>query len=160
MVEISDVFAAYGRAAYYAQLIEYDLVSIWILDSVSQGVSVTREDLHEFQADWSRKTLGKLLHPLNKSPFLPDDLKQFLEVLRKTRNSLAHDFLLSSVADFRTSTGCGRAVAELERMSGILMKGHDLFRETLTTYAKDFNIDCDAVMKQLLAEEDGDAEQP
>ncbi len=160
MVEISDVFAAYGRAVYYAQLIEYDLVSIWILDSITQSVSVTREDLHEFQAKWSRKTLGKLLHPLKESPLLPDDLKRFLEVVRKTRNSLAHDFFLFAVADFRTADGRDNAVEELERMGGILMKGHGFFRGVLTTYTKDFNIDCNAVWRQLLAEDDENAEQP
>jgi hypothetical protein len=63
MSEISDEFAAYGRAVCYAQLIGYDLDSIRILDSISRGVSVSREDLYEIQAKWSRKTRNFSINP-------------------------------------------------------------------------------------------------
>ena len=152
MTGISDVFTAYGRAAYYAQLLEYDLVSIWLLDSITQGVSVTRDDLFEFQGDWSKRTLGKLLHPLKQSPLLPDDLKQFLEVVRKTRNTLAHDFFLTVATELQTPNGRENAITELEQMTGILMKAQELFRNVLTVYGKAFDIDCDKVLRQLLNE--------
>ena len=92
--ELEDIYVAFGRAAYYAQLLEYALVSIWMLDSITQRITVTRDDLIAFQGQWSKKTLGKLLHPLQNSPLLPSDLKEFLETVRVTRNHSAHNFFL------------------------------------------------------------------
>jgi hypothetical protein len=157
-IDISAVFAAYGRAAYYAQLLEYDLVSIWMLDSITQGESVTREDLHQFQGEWSKKTLGKLLHPLKQSSLIPDDLKEFLETIRTTRNTLAHDFFLTVADDLRSSEGREKAKARLEQMGTVLAKGHEFFVNVLTTYGKDFGIDYNAIHRELLEQNKGDAE--
>jgi len=156
--DMTAVFAAYGRAAYHAQLLEYDLVTVWMLDSITQGVSVTREDLHQFQGKWSKKTLGKLLHPLRQSSLLPDDLKEFLETIRTTRNTLAHDFFLTVAGDLRSSDGREKATARLEEMEVILAKGQQLFFNVLTTYGKDFGIDYDAIHRELLERNHEDAE--
>ncbi len=158
--EMSDVFAAYGRAAYYAQLLEYDLVSVWMIDSITQGVSFTREDLAQFQGQWSKKTLGKLLHSLINSVLIPDDLKQFLETVRTTRNTLAHDFFLTTADDLRLSDGREKATAKLVEMGSILQKGQELFVNVLKTYSKDFGIDYDAIRRQLLNQNGADAERP
>jgi len=152
MTDVSDVFAAYGRAAYYSQLLEYDLISIWMLDSITQGVSVTRGDLVKFQGDWSQKTLGKLLHPLKQSPLLPADLKQFLEIVRKTRNTLAHDFFLTVGTDLQTPNGRETAIAELHQMTNVLMNAQTLFRNVLAEYGRDFGVDYDEIIRQLLKE--------
>ena len=148
--DISEIFEAYGHAAYYAQLIEYDLVSVWLLDSVTQGVSLTRKDLFQFQKEWSRRTLGKLLHPLKKSSLIPDDLKQFLETVRITRNTLAHDLFLSVDCDLRSSSGRLKAKHRLEEMAAILMKGQEFISDVLKVYGKDFGIDYDTIHKEVL----------
>jgi hypothetical protein len=152
MADISDLFALYGRAAYYAQIIEYDLVSIWMLDSMTQGVCVTRADLARFQGKWSKRTLGRLLQPFEHSPLLRDSLKEFLEVLRKTRNRLVHDFFLTADADLRTRESRDKVVAVLNEMLDVLFKGHELFRDVLTTYANDFGVDYAEILKNILRE--------
>jgi hypothetical protein len=152
MTETTDVFASYGRAAYYAQLVEYDLVSIWILDSVTQGLSLTHADLAHFQGDWSKKTLGALLRPLERSTPLPEDLKEFLEQLRNTRNTLAHNCYLSPECDLRTPETREKAISRLNDIGSVLIKGHELFSGVLKTYARDFGIDCDQIVRQLVAE--------
>lgn len=157
--DMTEVFAAYGRAACYAQLLEYDLVSVWMLDSVTQGVSLTREDIKQFQGEWSRKTLGKLLHPLKQSSLIPDDLKAFLEDIRTTRNTLAHDFFLTVADDLRSSDGREKAKARLDAMGAILSKGREFFLSVLTTYGKDFDIDYNAIHKAVLERNDVDVEQ-
>jgi hypothetical protein len=151
--DMTDVFAAYGRAAYYAQFLEYDLVSVWMLDSITQGVSITREDLHQFQGEWSQKTLGMLLHPLKQSALIPEDLKQFLEIVRTTRNALIHDFFLTVADDLRSSYSRKQAKTKLEEMGYILKRGQEFFFSVLTSYAKDFGIDYNAVHRELLEQQ-------
>jgi len=91
---IKDVFSAFGRASYYAQLMEHNVVSIWMLDSVTQGISLTKHDLLRFQKDWGKKTFGQLLKPLQKSNLISDEIKMFLEQVRVARNNLTHGFFL------------------------------------------------------------------
>lgn len=155
--DMTEVFAAYGRAAYSAQLLEYDLVSVWMLDSVTQGVSLTQEDLRQFEGKWSRKTLGKLLRPLKESSLIDDDIREFLETLRTTRNTLAHDFFLTVADDLRSSDKRDKAKVRLHEMGAILAKGQELFFNVLTTYGQDFGIDYDAIHRELLEQCDGEA---
>lgn len=152
MTDMSEVFAAYGHAAYYAQLIEYDLVTLWMLDSINQGISITRDDLVQFQGEWSKKTLGALLRPLKQSALLSNDLnlEEFLEIIRETRNTLAHDFFLTVADDIRSSEGRKGAKTKLDEMAGILIKGEEFFENVLITYGRDFGIDYNAIHREVL----------
>jgi hypothetical protein len=76
--EIKDVFAAYGEAVYNTHIMEYDLVSIWILDSIRQRLTITQKDLLDFQTVWSKKTFGQLLKPLITSNIISPEIKDFL----------------------------------------------------------------------------------
>ncbi|TSA25173.1 MAG: hypothetical protein D4R67_10650 [Bacteroidetes bacterium] len=147
--EIKDVFLAYGEAAYHAQLMEYDLISIWMIDSVTQGVSLTRLDLLRFQEDWSKKTFGQLLNPLQKSNLILPEIKTFLEQIRVTRNRLMHGFFLDYTTDLQTDDGRKTAVAHLHRIKTVLQKGQQLFSDIANAYLKDFGIDTEEIRRQI-----------
>lgn len=152
-LNMSALFEEYGRAAHYAQLLEYDLLSIWILDLFTQGVSLTRQDLLDFQASWGRKTLGLLLKPLEKSALIPDDMKQFMEVLRKDRNRLVHSFFMDESVTLETDEGIEGAFRELVRIKQNLDTGRRFFHSVLDSYARDRRIDIeqiDAEVKQRI----------
>ncbi len=129
---------------------EYSAISIWMLDSVTQGVSLTRQDLLRFQEDWGKKTFGQLLKPLQKSKVISQEIKVFLEQLRVTRNKLMHGFFLDTATDIQSNTGRRRAVAELQQMTELLRKGEQFFSDILSTYLKDFGVDAEAIRRQVL----------
>ncbi len=158
---IEDVFAAYGRVAHHAQVMEYDLLSIWMLDSITQGVSPTRRDLLRFQEDWGSKTFGQLLVPLQKSTLMSAEIKKFLEEIRITRNRLMHSFFLDNATNLQRNAGREAAVAELQRMDTIIHKGQQFFGDVLDTYLKDFGVDTEEVRRQVLEQvlQGEDAEQ-
>jgi hypothetical protein len=83
---------------------------------------------------------------------LPADLKQFLEIVRKTRNTLAHDFFLTVGTDLQTPNGRETAIAELHQMTNVLMNAQTLFRNVLAEYGRDFGVDYDEIIRQLLKE--------
>jgi hypothetical protein len=85
-----------------------------------------------------------------QSTLIPDDLKEFLESVRTTRNTLAHDFYLTVADDLRSREGKEKAKAGLEEIGAILEKGQQFFFNVLTTYGKDFGIDYDAIHRELL----------
>jgi len=146
---IEEVFSEFGHAAYHVQLMEYDLISIWMLDSITQGVSFTRKDLLRFQEAWGKKTFGRLLKPLQRSNLISAEIKGFLEQLRLTRNRLMHCFFLDSAADLLTNDGRERTVAELQQMTQLLKKGQQFFADMLQTYLKDFGVDVKEIWKQV-----------
>jgi hypothetical protein len=150
--EIQDVFAAYGEVAQRIQLIEYNLVTLWLLDSVTQGISVTKEDLLGFEEDWGTKTLGYLLSPLKKSDLIPADLKSFLDELRVVRNEVVHSFFLDNDKELLTHAGRHRIVCNLRRINGQMEMGREFLDGVLGTYLKDFGVDVQAIRKQILAE--------
>src|ERR1035441_4895754 len=119
---MEEVLEAFGRAAYHTQLMEYNIVSIWMLDSVTQGASLSKQDLLRFQGDWGKKTFGRLLKPLQRSSRLSEEIKEFLERLRVTRNRLIHRFFLDVASDLQNDTGRQRTVTELQQMTELLVK--------------------------------------
>jgi len=147
---LEKVFAAFGKAAYYAQLMEYDLVSIWMLDSITQGVSLTQQDFLRFQEAWGKKTFGQLLKPLQKSNLISAEINGFLEQIRLARNRLVHDFFLDSAADLQTNDGRERTVAELQQMTKLIEKGKQFFANILHTYLKDFGVDAETIWEHIL----------
>jgi hypothetical protein len=147
---IEDVLEAFGKAAYHTQLMEYNIVSIWMVDSVTQGASLSEQDLLRFQGDWGKKTFGQLLKPLQRSSRLSEEIKGFLEQLRVIRNRLMHRFFLDVASDLQNDTGRERTVAELRQMTELLMKGHRFFEDVLSTYLKDFGVDAEAIRRQVL----------
>jgi hypothetical protein len=155
---IENVFETFGRAAYYAQLMEYDIVSIWMVDSVAQGLSLTSQDLLRFQEDWGKKTFGQLLKPLQKSNLIPKEIKGFLQQLRVTRNRLMHSFFLDTATDLQSNTGRERIVAELQHAIELFKKWEQFFGDILNTYLKDFGVDAEVIRRQVLQKFD-DAEQ-
>jgi hypothetical protein len=150
-VSFQDVFQEFGKAAYLAQIMEYDIISLWMLDAVTQGVTLTRADLMMFQKDWGKKTFGQLLNPLQKSNLISDEIKNFLEQLREARNTLVHGFFLATAADLQSSAGRERIVAGLQHRIELFREGKRFFGTMLTTYLKDFGVDAEEIRRQILA---------
>jgi hypothetical protein len=159
LVSMEDVFEAFGNALYYAQLMEYDIVSIWMVDSIAEGVSLTRRDLLGFQAEWGKKTFGQLLKPLQEASLIPEEIKEFCELLRVTRNRLVHGFFLKIATDLLSNTGRELAVAQLQQMTELLWMGKLFFGDVLSTYLKDFGVDTEAIDRQILQQSEDHAEQ-
>lgn len=122
----------FGRAAHLAQLLEYELISLFLIDSIVKGHAVVREDLKRFEGLWEKQTLGKLLNPLKKSELIPDDLKDFLENVRKKRNYLMHSFFTASDNDFSTEIGMERMIKDLKKTYESFKVAKTLFHDTST----------------------------
>jgi hypothetical protein len=150
-LNLSILFEEYGRAAHMAQLLEYNLVSIWILDSINQGTTLTKEDLLKFQATWGKKTLGGLLRPLQSSPLIPEDMKVFLENIRKDRNKLIHTFFILDDINFESTEAISAALDELNRIKQNLDNGRKFFHSVLESYCRDFGIDTDKINSEIKA---------
>jgi hypothetical protein len=152
-VGVKDVFTAYGEAAYNAQVMEYDLVTIWMLDSISQGVAITRQDLVRCEREWGKKTFGQLTRPLRDSSLVPKEVGAFLDELRIARNHLMHGFFLDKTFDLQTASGRENAVTELRRLNAVIQRGQVFLADVLRAYLRDFGVDAADVVRQALRED-------
>jgi uncharacterized protein YutE (UPF0331/DUF86 family) len=155
---MDEVFREYGITVYHVQLMEYDLLTVWMLDSIHQGESLTKEDLLRFQQVWDKSTFGQLLLPLMRSKLISDEIKGFLERLRTTRNRLVHKYFLDKDVDLQTISGREKTKNSLQEMTEIIMQGQQFIEDILNTYLKDFGVDTDAIAKTVLDQIQWDVE--
>lgn len=153
--DMATLFEEYGRAVHYAQLLEYDLVSIWILDSITKGISLSRKDLLDFQTSWGMKTLGGLFKPFQDSALIPEDMKVFLELVRLDRNKLIHTFFMGEDIHLESSEGIQATLQELLRIKQNLETARNFFHSVLESYSRDFEIDIDKINAEVRAKIEG-----
>lgn len=91
-VDLSEVYERYGRAMYFAQVLEALLVDGLLLTG-QLSKRVGPEDLSSYVDALSSETLGKLLARLAAEARLPKSLSQLLNEARILRNHLAHSYL-------------------------------------------------------------------
>lgn len=149
---VSEVFVAFGETSFFAQLLEYDLISLYIVDSIIKGISFTRADLEDVQRYWDKKTLGRLLQPLKKSSIIPADLKSFLGTVLKKRNYLAHSFFTAKGNDLDTPEGIQRMIQALKEMRNMFEKAQTLIRETVENVMDDLGISSKAEIQRRMDE--------
>lgn len=122
--EVVEVFSHFGRAYYYAHMLEGALSHLLLTDRLDRGVEMTGEEIDVFLAEQDEKPLGPLVKKLDAEiGGLPGDLRAKIEECRKRRNYLAHQFFRDHAYAFFDSEG--RRV-----MVGQLKKDEELLRRT------------------------------
>ncbi|WP_230192856.1 hypothetical protein [Paenibacillus sp. CECT 9249] len=108
-----EVYAYFGLAVYYSQVLEHQLSHMIVLLRHSQGTVPTERDLELLFERTRNNTLGQLILELKHSYRLKDnDLQELFEVLR-TRNYIVHDYFKVRINDSFTRAGRDRMIREL-----------------------------------------------
>jgi len=147
--ELKELYAFFGEAVYWVQCIEYDLVSLWLLDSIHQGLANKHCDLKSIESIWEKKTLGSLLFPFMKSNFITNDFKYFLENIRQKRNYLVHSFFMEQTVGLQTEAGRKKALYELHEIIQVLREASLLFRNIVKEFGKEFGITDETIQEQM-----------
>src|SRR5436309_3494106 len=105
MTKIDVVFLKFGQAMHFIQLIETNLATFYLIDAIRAGKVIVREDLEKLERDWDDETFGGLIRPIKVSPHILDDIKNYFEDIRVSRNYLAHRFFKKHADVFFTESG-------------------------------------------------------
>ncbi len=108
-----DVFAHFGRAYYYAEVVHRGLVNLAAFVGADEFSTQGRFD--ERLAEHSRMTMGELV-PLAKDLF-PVAVHASLDWALTTRNHLAHGFWYERVHGFLSDAGMESMIEDLELMA-------------------------------------------
>jgi hypothetical protein len=125
-----EVFAWFGAASYYAQCVE---VELWI----ARLVLVRKDDREPTDPEWQRLeseklTMNGLLRLVQKGIELETAEMEALEICRKKRNWLAHDYWMERSHLLVSSEGCTQAVDELANLCEIFKRGDEVARGVST----------------------------
>lgn len=153
--QITEIFARFGEAAYHAQCLEYDLLSVQLIDALNKGQALSQQDIRSLESLWQKKTLGALLQPLRDSPLIPKDLNAFVERVRVTRNGLIHSFWMENASNFSSPAGRDAMITKLKAMTATLRTAEQLFKNVLSGLLADYGIthdDIDAELRKIMSE--------
>ena len=111
--QIRHVFALFGAAAFFGQVLETGLINLLTMAQTSGTPNATTATFDNFIETNLRATMGQLLKLLRPYVQDDDDLVEHLKATLETRNSLAHHFFRDHDADFMSVTGRELMLAEL-----------------------------------------------
>jgi hypothetical protein len=114
-----DVYAQFGRAAYYAQCLEATLTNILVATGSLEGKSKTEEDVSALEAEL-QKPLGTLIGKVRAKHQLPPQTEEMIRKALQDRNFLIHRFFRERSWGFVTTEGRQKLIAELREIESNL----------------------------------------
>jgi hypothetical protein len=122
-----EVYARFGLAMYYAQVLEHGLVNAMVCLQLLPNMRAVARD-HE---QWSvaidgfmdrqvQTTLGQMIKAFGGGSDVPPDLERLLRRALEKRNWLAHHYFRERADEFVTHDGRLRMISELEIVRKLL----------------------------------------
>ncbi|WP_310550384.1 hypothetical protein [Paenibacillus glufosinatiresistens] len=110
-----ELFAYFGLAVFYGQALEQQLTNLLLLTKLSQGKTLSEEELTDLYQRKLSNSLGQLIRELSHYfPFSEEETRQLQEVW-KQRNYIVHDYFKERIQDTFTPAGRTRMIRELKR---------------------------------------------
>ena len=118
---VKNVYAHFGLAIYFAQVLEHALVNTMICAELlpqragkpeSKGERETEFDA--FVNEKYQQTLGRLIRALKNATSIPPDLESVLTEALEKRNFLAHHYFRERAEEFMSWSGRERMIEELQ----------------------------------------------
>ena len=116
-----EVYARFGLAVYYGQVLEHGLVNAMVILRLiphRQAVAHDHEQwsaaVDEFMDHHFQTTLGRMIKAFREVSDVPPDLEDLLSRVLEKRNWLAHHYFRERADEFVTDAGRLRMIEELE----------------------------------------------
>jgi hypothetical protein len=123
--EVKEVYARYGLALYYAQVLEHGLVNaLVVLDLIpterhlSKSAEQWGSSVDAFMDRHFEMTMGRLFARLRAVAKVPPDLENLLSDALRRRNWLAHDYFRERAAEFMSTHGRVQMLGEVDECRG------------------------------------------
>ena len=113
-----DLFSFYGLCAYYAQVLEQNLVNLAAILSTQNLSTVTAKAMEKAFLEVDKKTLGKLIRNVKESDLsIPKNLENELGDILQKRNYLVHHFFSTNDRTLFSRHGRLQLINELREMT-------------------------------------------
>jgi hypothetical protein len=153
-----DVFAHFGAAYYFAEVLHRGLCNLFVWTRVVPAGTMNRYRVEEHLAKAFSTTLGQLLGEI-KTCFSEDELGTLGAAVSK-RNYVAHHFWYERVYLMATAEGCRTLIAELEAAEEMFRAADRLVDQVAAPYQAKMGLSSEILEKALQEARSGEPMEP
>jgi hypothetical protein len=153
--EAREVYARYGLAMYFAQVVERAIVNLMIALRLPERGALTRRDIDQFMDEAFTMTFGRLLQELRRMGQSTHFLQRDLDYARDMRNWLAHRYFRDRAVQFMSPAGRVVMLQELDDATKLFLQVNEHLERLSSEARAANNIGDEAVRReyeQLLLE--------
>ena len=153
--ETREVYARYGLAMYFAQVVEHAIVNLMIALRLPERGALTKRDVDQFMDEAFAMTFGRLLKELRRLDQPTHFLQRDLDQAREMRNWLAHRYFRDRTVRFMSPAGRAAMLEELDDATSLFLQVNEGLEQLSAEVRAANNVSEDAVRQeyeQLLLE--------
>lgn len=153
--ETREVYARYGLAMYFAQVVEHTIVNLMIALRLPERGALTKQDIDQFMNEAFAMTFGRLLKELRRMDQPTHFLQRDLDQTRNMRNWLAHRYFRDRAVQFMSPAGRVAMLQELDDATSLFLEVNEHLERLSAEVRAANNVGEDAVRQeyeQLLLE--------
>jgi hypothetical protein len=158
--QIREVYARYGLAMYQAQCVERQLAILLASEYGPGPRKITRSQYDQLLQSHFERTLGGLLHHLEKAISLPSDFEKTLRIALEKRNWLAHRYFWERAGHFVSGKGRSKMILELQEAIDYFENLDTKLTEISDAWARSHNItskDLERALERIIANAEKEA---
>jgi hypothetical protein len=141
--QVKEVYARFGLAVYFAQVLEHGLVNaLVILDLIPSRRHLARSadewgvEVDAFMDRHFQATMGRMMGSLRAVTQVGEDLEQLLHEALSKRNWLVHDFFRERATEFMSATGREQMLSEVDRCRHLFQSADKRLEATVAPLRK------------------------
>ena len=134
--QIREVYARFGLAVYYGQVLEHGIVNALLVLQISKKEISCASDIEIFVDQQFENTLGRLIKNLKSELTLPPGLEERLREALKVRNYLCHNFFRERVVECNSTTGRDKLLSELSDARELLEAADEMLTAVVEPYSE------------------------
>jgi hypothetical protein len=153
--EVREVYARYGLAMYFAQVVEHAIVNLMIALRLPDHGALSRRDIDQFMDEAFAMTFGRLLKELRRLGQPTELVQRDLDQARDMRNWLAHRCFRDRAVQFMSPAGRIGMFQELDDATNLFLQVNETLERLSAEVRAANNVGEDAVCEeyeQLLLE--------
>jgi hypothetical protein len=153
--ETREVYARYGLAIYFAQVVEHAVVNLMIALRLPERGGLTQRDIDQFMDEAFAMTFGRLAKELRRMGQPTRLVERDLNQARDLRNWLAHRYFRDRAVQFMSPAGRAAMLEELDDATNSFLRVNESLERLSAEIRAANNVSEDAVRQeygQLLLE--------
>ena len=151
--QTKDVYAHFGLAMYFAQVLEHGVVNAMVIARTPDRHRITRAEIDAFRAGQFERTLGQMLRELGRYLVVTNAVESTLREALERRNWLAHDYFRDRAVAFMSPDGRASMLKELQESTALFREADEALHILTAEIRRQLGIDdaaIDAEVKALL----------
>jgi hypothetical protein len=152
--EVKEVYAFFGLAAYWAQVLEQEVINFTVAVHMENRSHLNRRIVEDLWRSFEVKTFGAVLHAARRITSIPSDIDVLLGTALTMRNHLTHSFFRDRAEWFLSDAGRLRTMADLQEHMKIFKRANDRLEPLTLALLNQFGVSretANRLLQEMLA---------